>query len=243
VASIPLTWKVPDTEPSMYDLLGIESRLEPSPVSGDVHLEYTGSPVTLRIPLMRANEPAAAAEPPAAYWIPAEWPEVIERLSLHGIRMERIREWREVEVEMYRVDDAALEPNPFEGHARVTGTPSSERRTERFPPGSVRVPTDQPLGTLAVVLLEPASPDSFFRWGFFLEVLQRTEYFEAYVMDPLARRMLEQDEGLAAAFRKKLMEDSDFAGSARNRLQWFYSKTPYYDERWKLYPVGRELAD
>jgi hypothetical protein len=227
----------------MVELLGIESRLDTSPVSGGVHLEYTGKPLTLHIPLLRATEPAAQAERPVAYWIPAQWPEVIERLELHGIRMERSTEWRELEVEMYRVEDAGLEADPFEGHARVTGTPQPERRRQRFAPGSVRIPTDQALGDLAVVLLEPASPDSFYRWGFFLEALQRTEYVEEYVMEPMARRMLQQDPELATEFHRKLLEDGDFAGSEPERLQWFYRRTPFFDDQWKLYPVAREMGD
>ncbi|TDI11816.1 MAG: carboxypeptidase [Acidobacteria bacterium] len=239
---VPLAWKVPDAEPAMVELLGIESRLDTSPVSGGVHLEYTGKPVTLHIPLLRATEPAVQVERPVAYWIPAQWPEVIERLELHGIRMERTTEWRELEVEMYRVEDAGLEADPFEGHARVTGTPQPERRRQRFAPGSVRIPTDQALGDLAVVLLEPASPDSFYRWGFFLETLQRAEYVEEYVMEPMARRMLQEDPELAAEFHRKLLKDSDFAGSERDRLQWFYRRTPFFDDQWKLYPVAREMG-
>jgi hypothetical protein len=34
-----------------------------------------------------------------------------------------------------------------------------------YPKGSVYITTDQPLGDLAMVLLEPLSKDSF-RWGF-----------------------------------------------------------------------------
>ena len=109
-----------------------------------------------------------------------------------------------------------------------------------FPAGSVRVPTDQPLGDLAVLLLEPDSPDSFFQWGFFLEVLQRVEYVEGYVMEPLARRMLERNPALKRAFEKRLAEDADFAADPRARLMWFYERTPYFDERWRVYPVARE---
>ena len=92
-----------------------------------------------------------------------------------------------------------------------------------------------------MLLLEPASPDSFFQWGFFLEVMQRTEYVEAYIMEPTAQAMLEADPDLEAEFRGKLLEDPEFAASPRDRLQWFYERTPYFDDRWNLYPVGREL--
>ncbi|HEY0593644.1 MAG TPA: carboxypeptidase, partial [Thermoanaerobaculia bacterium] len=82
--------------------------------------------------------------------------------------------------------------------------------------------------------------DSFFQWGFMLEPLSQAEYFEAYAMEPMARRMLEQDPALAAEFTKKLETDREFRSNARARLHWFYEKTPYFDDRWRLYPIGRE---
>ncbi len=102
------------------------------------------------------------------------------------------------------------------------------------------MPTDQPLGDLAMLLLEPASPDSYFQWGFLLEILNRTEYFEAYAIEPMARRMLADDAELAAEFRQKLLTDREFAGDPRARLEWFYEKTPYYDREYRLYPIARE---
>ena len=110
-----------------------------------------------------------------------------------------------------------------------------------FPANSVRVSTDQPLGTIAVLLLEPASGDSFFQWGFMLEPLAQAEYFEEYAMEPIARRMLAADPALEAEFMKKLDEDRAFRSDARARLHWFYERTPYFDERWRLYPIGREV--
>jgi len=97
------------------------------------------------------------------------------------------------------------------------------------------------LGTLAVVLLEPQAPDSLFQWGYFSEILQRTEYFEAYVMEPMAQAMLNQDPALRADFEAKLEADTEFAGDANARLRWFYEKTPYYDAEYRVYPVYRSL--
>lgn len=59
-------------------------------------------------------------------------------------------------------------------------------------------------------------------------------------MEQIARQMLEDDPDLAAAFERRLQEDSEFAVSPRARLQWFYRRSPYFDERYLLYPVGRE---
>ena len=122
----------------------------------------------------------------------------------------------------------------------MKGNPVPEPRTEQFGAGSIRVSTDQPLGDLAAILLEPASPDSYFQWGAFREVLQQTEYIESYVIEPMAERMLAADPNLAVQFREKLDNDAAFRASPKERLRWFYLKTPFADERWKLYPVGRE---
>ena len=134
-----------------------------------------------------------------------------------------------------------MECEPNEGRARVRGTPRPEPWTERFPAGSARVPTDQPLGDLAMLLLEPASPESFFQWGFFLSVLGNPEYVEPYVMEPMASRMLADDPELAQAFFDTLAAaPREFTGNPRARLQWFYRRTPFFDPRWRIYPVARE---
>ena len=115
------------------------------------------------------------------------------------------------------------------------------RRTESYPAGSVRVPSNQPLGLLAAAMLEAESPDSLLAWNFYPEILMRTEYIEGYAMAPLADRMLENDPALAKEFKAKLAADPKFAADPTARLSWFYERTPYYDERYLLYPVGREV--
>jgi hypothetical protein len=193
----------------------------------------------MELPLIRF-ETTQTVSLPAAYWVPAAWGDVIARLALHGIRMERVTAPRDVEVTLYRLAEPKLATTAFEGHVAVTATAAPEKRRERYAPGSVRVPTDQPLGDLAAMLLEPASADSFFQWGFFDEVLQPTEYVEAYIMEPMAERMLAADAALSATYQKHLREDAAFAGSPVARLQWLYERTPFYDSRALVYPVGRE---
>jgi hypothetical protein len=61
-------------------------------------------------------------------------------------------------------------------------------------------------------------------------------------MAPTAERMLAADPELAAEFERALEVDEELAGDPRARLQWFYRRTPWFDERWNLYPVAREPA-
>lgn len=239
--TVPLAFGEPEGKPRTRTLLAVRSRLRRSEVTGGVVAEWTGEPVTLTVPVRADTEPAATARRPRAYWIPAEWTEVRDRLAAHGVRMERIAEPREVAVTVTRFGPPRFADGPYEGRLRVTAAADTAvARTVRFPAGSVRVPTDQPLGDLAVLLLEPGSPDSFFQWGFFNSVLDRTEYAEEYVMEPMAARMLAEDPQLNRLFTEKLAADPDFARDPRARLDWFYRQTPYFDARWREYPVARE---
>lgn len=254
-AELVLDWKAPEIPQTSVELLGIEWRRSPSAISGGARIEYTGTRKTWTAPKFHQTDPVATARRPRAYWVPPAWGQVIERLELQGLRVERQPEPRQVDVEMYRIREPKLAPQPFEGRVRVSARFETERRSETYPAGAVRVPAAQPLGDLLMLLLEPAAPDSFFAWGFFHSVLQPTEYVEAYVMEPMAERMLAEDPALRAAFERRLREDADFnqgrgprppgaeafAPGAPARLQWFYERTPFYDDRALLYPVGREM--
>jgi hypothetical protein len=61
---------------------------------------------------------------------------------------------------------------------QVSGT--TKQRIQEYIQKDLFITTDQPLGDLAMVLLEPLSKD-FFRWGFFFFHLSGTEYIESYV--------------------------------------------------------------
>ncbi|MEM7354165.1 MAG: M14 family metallopeptidase [Acidobacteriota bacterium] len=225
---------------------GVRVELVHSFITGGLVPRWTGEPDASDVLWIPMREPIAAIARPAAYYIPAAWRAIADRLELHGIVVEKLSEPRTVEVEMLRLPEAKLAAtrNPFEGHARVDpGQVVVENRELQLAAGSFRVDTDQPLGNLAILLLEPESPDSYFQWGFLLEILNRTEYVESYVMEPMARRMLEEDPALAEAFRAKLLSDPEFAGSPRQRLQWFYEKTPFYDPEYRLYPIARSRPD
>lgn len=246
---IPMKFQVPQTTaPDSLKLLGIESKLVPSTVTNGDYVVWTGKPVTATIANYKGTEALEFVTRPKGYWIPVSSADIIERLQLHGIQMEIIQQPREVTVEMYRIQEAKFQNEqgtvmPFEGHVQVTGTPKTEVRKQLFATGSAYVTTDQPLGDLAMLLLEPKSPDSYFSWGFFPQVFQRTEYIEGYVLEPTMRKMLDESPELQAAFEQKKLENKDFATNANAIYTWFYSKTKYYDQRYLLYPIGREISE
>ncbi len=246
-ASIALSFaKNQEPVPGKVFFRGVTSQRYPGPVAGAEVVRWTGEPVNKEIQQFNVDKPEVVVEVPQAYIIPAEWSDIAERIAWHGIAVQKLAEPLTARAEFYRLTDAAIAepstwtPNPFEGHIRIDpGTPGKEAIETTFSAGSFRINTDQPMGELAVLMLEPQAPDSFFQWGFFLEIFTRTEYAEAYVLEPMAQKMMENDAGIKQRFEEKLASDESFAASSYQRLMWFYEQTPFYDRQYLLYPVAR----
>lgn len=243
-----LTWK-PGKEEIIPFTVG-DYRYEQSPITGAKTIVWSNKPKQLKVPVTGNTEPDLVTRRPKQYIVPVQWREVIARLKAHGIQMSTLEKPTPVEVTMYRMDGIQVaggfepdrsQPNEipgYEGHLLVSGKARPFQRMQSFPAGSVVIDTDQPLGVLAIDLLYPESPDSFWAWGFFNSTLVSAEEPEEYVMEPMARKMLAEDPELKAEFEKKLKEDKDFAKSPAARLQWFYQRTPFHDVNAFVYPVG-----
>jgi len=213
-----------------------------SPASGRTEVRWLGrpDPELWQLPYY-GSRPSLSLHRPTAYWVPAYRADIIKRLRLHGLTMETLEAPRTVSVDLLRLNDPTIATRANEGHVQMSVTDvTPPHRDWTFAPGSVRVPTDQPLGDIAVLLLEPQSSESFFAWGMFPETLTRVEYIEGYAIAPMAEAMMAADPALKAAFESKVATDSAFAANAEARLGWFYERTPFYDDRYRLYPVGRE---
>jgi len=243
-AEIPANFVSTDQPVATRAFKGILFERYDSPASGGSEIRWLGKPdpQPWMMPFY-GSRPTLQLKRPTAYWIPGYRKDLIERLRIHGVVMETLTAARTVPVEMLRLHAPKLATATNEGHVQISvETVTPEARDWTFPPGSVRVSTDQPLGDVVVLLLEPQSSESFFAWGMIPEVLNRVEYIEGYAIAPLADRMLAADPALKAAFEAKLAADPAFAADPDARLGWFYERTPYFDDRFLLYPVGREVA-
>lgn len=238
--SIPLDFGLAD-DTTTIDFLGVASTRTPSDISGTEWVQYDPSqPVTLRLPVQRTVTVTAAAPAPAAYVVPPAWHEIIDRLHAHGITMTRIEQATPLGTARYRFGGVEWAARPFEGrHAIVKLEQADERSPDTVPAGSWLIRMDQPKARLAAMLLEPASPDSFLRWGFFDAIFEDKEYAEPRVMEAMAREMLANDPALKSEFEAKLAADPAFAASPAARLRFFYVRTPYFDSEFSRDPVRR----
>jgi hypothetical protein len=102
------------------------------------------------------------------------------------------------------------------------------------------VPLNQRLSKVAIQWLEPQGPDSAMAWGFFDPIFEQKEYGEAYVLEKLAREMMEKDPKLKTEFEHKIESDPAFAANPYARLEFFYERSPWYAANHiGDYPVGR----
>ncbi len=221
----------------------VEYHTEPSSVSGDLRVVFGTKPLDLTVPLYRTFRVKTAVSPPLYYIVPRQWQAVIDLLKAHGLKLQILREPATIEVESYRFSNVNWPPGPFEGRQMPTFTSESVRQTRTFPAGSVLVPLAQQLAKVAINLLEPQAPDSLVAWGFFNAVFEQKEYGENYVLENLAREMMDNEPALRREFEQRLAMDPAFASSPDERLQFFYRRSPYWDPQKDLYPVGRITSE
>lgn len=237
----PINWKRDDSDSIMVEFKGVEYDIVESDLTGGKWYQYhSDRPTTFELPWFNKSVPEAEINLPEAYIIPPQWYEVIYRLALHGVRVDYLREDAEIWVEQYRFEDPRWIRSPNEGRFMLNNIEyTASRDTIIFPKGSAVIDMNQRTARVIANILEPMAPDSYVRWGFFNAIFEQKEYSETYVMEGLAREMLENDPEVKTGFEKKKAEDPELSRSQWAILNWFYSKTPWWDEKKDLYPVGK----
>jgi len=237
----PVSWTRDDTDSVMVEFKGVEYDIVKSDLTGGNWYRYhPDRPVTYELPWFNSSIPSVTADLPEAYIIPQQWYEVIYRLAIHGVEIRYLLEDTDLRVEQYRFKEPRWSRGPSEGRFAINDIEyETFRDTITYRKGSAVVDMNQRTARVIANILEPAAPDSYVRWGFFNAIFEQKEYSETYVMESLAREMLASDPELAAEFERMKADDPDLAGSQWGMLNWFYSKTPYWDEQKNLYPVGK----
>lgn len=229
-----------DSDPFVYR--GLAARIAKSDVTGGEYPVYTAEPQGIRLPLYQKLTPTLETVVPAAYAVPREWTAVLDLLALHGVRTEMLKADRRAIVETVRFQDVKWAERPYESRHRLTFKTTVERESATLPRGIVMVPMDQRAARIAVNILEAEGPDSAVRWGLFDTIFEQKEYAEPYLLEPLARRMLESDQKLRAEYEERVKSDEKFAASPAARRQFLYEHSPYRDRDKDRYPVLRVMS-
>jgi dipeptidyl aminopeptidase/acylaminoacyl peptidase len=127
-----------------------------------------GAPKDYRVSQVDVAQTVLSRPRPIAYLVPPGFPQVIENLQRHGISLEEMREDIELTVESERILKLTRSEKTYQGHAAVKlETETRPSAARMIPAGTIIVRTNKALGTLASLLLEPASEDGLATWNFF----------------------------------------------------------------------------
>lgn len=241
--SFGFNWTLDTTRHIEIEWKGYEARATKSEVSGGERIRYIHDrPTNGTVPYCHASVPTLLLEKPKAYLIPWAWHEVIDRLTLENVEMQRVETAQWIQAEIQYITAFETLDSPYEGHYLHH---SMETRTVRdsllVAPGDRLVPMGRATDRLVMEILEPRASDSFFAWGFFDSILQQKEWFSDYVFEDIAAELLQHDEELRNAFELERSEDPAFAADGWAQLLFIYQRSPYFEKSYRRYPVVRLL--
>jgi len=236
----PLRFETVKSDSLMMDFKGVEYTEEKSAISGGSWFRYSSIPANFKLPYFCKSEVTVSTRLPYAYIIPAEWKTVVDRIRIHGIRVRTLNKATIISITTCRFKNPKWQVNPYEGRHTMTNIEYDEIIENRwFPAGSVIVEVMQPAGRIIPHMLEPRGNGSYLYWGFFDAIFEQKEYAESYVLEKMASEMLAVNPDLQMEFEIKKSADTAFARNPQSILNWFYSKSPYIDNRKGIYPIGK----
>ena len=139
-------------------------RFEPGLPAG---VRRTGKVRVMKIPVFDRFEPVLEQKLPYAWVIPAEQAPLLELLRRHGVFIEQVSERTSVHADRFAIDSVIQNPRPFQGHQEIRlGGHWLPTDSLTIDPAMYVVRAAQPLGILALYLLEPQSDDGLVTWNF-----------------------------------------------------------------------------
>jgi hypothetical protein len=236
----PLNFNTSYSDSIMTDFLGIDYDVTKSDLTGGEWIQYNAKPKVYQIPLFNKELPGNFVALPEAYIIPVEWSSILNIMALHGIEYKVLKNPAKIRVNTYKFKNVQFRQTPNEGrHMLNSFDLDLVTEDKEFPAGSFVIDMNQRTAKVIAHLMEPKAYCSFVNWGFMNGIFEQKEYSEHYVMEKMAREMLKNDPALKTEFESKMKNDTTFAKNPNTILNWFYSKTPYWDDHFNSYPIGK----
>ncbi|MFO7722219.1 MAG: M14 family metallopeptidase [Bacteroidales bacterium] len=234
----PVTYRLSDKS-TRVDFLGFSYTVTQSDLTGNDWFIYSDTPQTFTLDWYHDNIPDKMVTIPRAYIVPVEWSDIIYRLACHGVKMEILQEDTLMAVSTWKFSGVKLAAQTYEGRTRVEEIAMQEiPQSVLYHAGSALIPVNQQAARVIVHALEPASPESFLRWGFFNAIFEQKEYAESYVMEKMAREMIAKNPSLLEEFKAFDATLPDSPAKMWAQYNWWFERTPYFDAMKDVYPVG-----
>jgi hypothetical protein len=211
-----------------------------SEVTGSTYALYGSADTTYRVPFHDRLAPGALATVPRGYLILPAYRHIAQTLRDHGIPVHSLLEPYRAPVECFRLSAVDYSTQPYQGRFMMDVAGAWRQESMAIPAGSYWVPLDHPAGVSAMHLLEPECPDALLAWNTFGAISEHGIILETWALEENARRLL-NDPGIRAEYEAALA-DSAFAASGSAKLEFFFRKTPFVEDRRNRYPVFRVLG-
>lgn len=225
---------------SYTDFLGVEYEVVKSDLTGGDWFQYSDKKTTFNLELFEKQKAEVVVDLPLAYIIPVEYQEVQEVIKAHGIEFISTRSAREVNIDTYKFSNQKWRPYSYEGRQILSEFEMEAiQKKVLFEKGAMIVPVHQRSLKVLVYLLEPKADNSLVGWGFFNASMERKEYVETYVMEKMAREMIAEDPNLLEEFEAWKKENPEAGKNQWAQTMWFFERTPYWDQKKDIYPVGK----
>ncbi len=153
--------------PNPITILGYEMEsVQPEGAARPI-LRRTDKKKASTVPYFADFFPKRSVPLPAGYLLPLPSAEVVAKLLLHGLLVERLTEPAALEVQTFKLKEIKGAERIYQGHRTntVKGETVAEKRT--FAAGTYFVTMAQPLANVAAYMLEPESDDGLLVWNYF----------------------------------------------------------------------------
>jgi hypothetical protein len=237
-----IRWELDREKYTMIDFKGYEyQQVEQEFFNGPLVKYDRDKPVTFKLKYHNQFKELETIDIPQSYIIPKAWHNIITKLKANNVMLEKLKENKEHDVEMYRFDNVEFQNRPFEGRVMIKNFDYAVEKTKRaFEKGDFVIKTNQASRLFILESLEPKGLDSFFNWGFFNTILQQKEYFDPYIFVDKIDKILKDNPNLKEAYEKALEEDPSLKKSGYARMNYIYKRSKYYEKHsHMLYPIAR----
>jgi dipeptidyl aminopeptidase/acylaminoacyl peptidase len=111
-------------------------------------------------------EPVTTTPLPYAYLIPQKQARIVDRLLIHGVSVEQLKNETKIDVEIDTVKNLAFAERAFQRHKMLRIESDRSTGNQEIAAGTYVVKTAQPLGRFVCYMLESQSDDGFAFWNF-----------------------------------------------------------------------------
>jgi hypothetical protein len=241
-----LNWTLNEQKFEMIPFKGYEAGYKPSDISGLPRLYYDRSkPYTKNIKYFNTYKASLTADKPVAYVIPQAWGKIIDLFKLNKVAMRRLKHDTTLTLQTYYIADYKTAARPYEGHYihNSVTLKTLDNNKVKFYEGDYVVYTNQSINRYIVETLEPQAVDSFFAWNFFDSMLSQKEHYSDYVFEDIAFEYLKKHPELQKLLDDEKAKNPQLAKSSGAQLEFIYRNSPFYEQTYLRYPVGRLLTN